>query len=141
MIAIVACTNHRFDGAAKLGLLHTQSDCGGSGIGRDARDCDACSHHGAATSGYTAIEVDKYLLWFLLPLSVDMLMTAILAVFLQALSSSKYMGWGLMGLYLVASITLVSIGFEHPLYNFGDVGFVMVSDLNGTDVAGTNRGG
>lgn len=86
--------------------------------------------------GYTAIEIDKYLLWFLLPLSVDMLMTAILAVFLQALSSSKYMGWGLMGLYLVASITLVSIGFEHPLYNFGDVGFVMVSDLNGTDVGG-----
>ena len=36
----------------------------------------------------------------------------------------------------MASITLVSLGFEHPLYNFGDVGFVMVSDLNGADVGG-----
>ena len=86
--------------------------------------------------GYTAIELDKYLVWFILPYSVDMLMTAILAVFFQALSTSKYMGWGLMIIYLVASITLVSLGFEHPLYNFGDVGFVMVSDLNGADVGG-----
>ena len=86
--------------------------------------------------GYTAIELDKYLVWFILPYSVDMLMTAILAVFFQALSTSKYMGWGLMVIYLVASITLVSLGFEHPLYNFGDVGFVMVSDLNGADVGG-----
>ncbi|MEC8633630.1 MAG: aminopeptidase, partial [Pseudomonadota bacterium] len=86
--------------------------------------------------GYTAIELDKYVVWFILPYSVDMLMTAILAVFFQALSTSKYMGWGLMVIYLVASITLVSLGFEHPLYNFGDVGFVMVSDLNGADVGG-----
>ena len=86
--------------------------------------------------GYTAIELDKYVAWFILPYSVDMLMTAILAVFFQALSTSKYMGWGLMVVYLVASITLVSLGFEHPLYNFGDVGFVMVSDLNGADVGG-----
>ena len=86
--------------------------------------------------GYTAIELDKYFVWFILPYSVDMLMTAILAVFFQALSTSKYMGWGLMVIYLVASITLVSLGFEHPLYNFGDVGFVMVSDLNGADVGG-----
>ena len=86
--------------------------------------------------GYTAIELDKYLVWFILPYSVDMLMTAILAVFFQALSTSKYMGWGLMVIYLVASITLVSLGFEHPLYNFGDVGFVMVSDLTGADVGG-----
>ena len=86
--------------------------------------------------GYTAIELDKYLAWFILPYSVDMLTTAILAVFFQALSTSKYMGWGLMVIYLVASITLVSLGFEHPLYNFGDVGFVMVSDLNGAHVGG-----
>ena len=86
--------------------------------------------------GYFVIELDKYFLWFVLPNSVDMLMIAILAVFLQSISSSKYVGWGLMTIYLVGSITLVSVGFEHPLYNFGDTGFVSISDMNGAEVGG-----
>ena len=86
--------------------------------------------------GYADLELHKYFFWFILPFAVDMLMIAILAVFLQSLSSSKYVGWGLMAIYLVASITLVSIGFEHPLYNFGETGFVRISDMNGTDVGG-----
>ncbi|MGA1758539.1 MAG: hypothetical protein ACO391_12395, partial [Pseudomonadales bacterium] len=86
--------------------------------------------------GYVDLELHKYFFWFILPFAIDMLMIAILAVFLQSLSSSKYVGWGLMAIYLVASITLVSIGFEHPLYNFGETGFVRVSDMNGTDVGG-----
>jgi hypothetical protein len=76
--------------------------------------------------GYFTLELDKYFFWFVLPFSIDMLM-----------SPSKYVGWGLMAIYLVASITLVSIGFEHPLYNFGDTGFVGVSDMNGAELGGS----
>ena len=87
--------------------------------------------------GYFTLELDKYFFWFVLPFSIDMLMMAILAVFLQSLSPSKYVGWGLMAIYLVASITLVSIGFEHPLYDFGETGFVRVSDMNGAELGGS----
>ena len=49
--------------------------------------------------GYVDLELHKYFFWFILPFAVDMLMIAILAVFLQSLSSSKYVGWGLMAIY------------------------------------------
>ncbi|MFT7288393.1 MAG: ABC-2 type transport system permease protein [Halieaceae bacterium] len=84
--------------------------------------------------GHTALELDKYLLWYLLPFAVDMLLLAMLAVLLQAISSGKYVGWGLMVLFLVATITLNEMGFEHPLYLYGEAGANPVSDLNGADV-------
>jgi hypothetical protein len=65
-----------------------------------------------------------------------MIILALLAVFVQALSPNKYVGWGIMVVYLVASITLANIGFEHPLYTYGDTGSVQLSDMNGDNVGG-----
>ncbi len=84
--------------------------------------------------GVTDISMGEYLRWYLLPESVDMVILAVLAVFVQALSPNKYVGWGVMVVYLVGTITLNNIGFEHPLYNYGATGRVQLSDMNGNNV-------
>ena len=87
--------------------------------------------------GFTDIAFDQYFLWYALPLSVDMVILAVLAVFVQALSPNKYIGWGLMVVYIVAQITLSAIGFEHPLYLYGSTSpAALFSDLNGNEVNG-----
>ncbi len=87
-----------------------------------------------AAHGYFGFEFDKYLLWYLAPMSVSLVLTAVLAVFLQVLSPHKFVGWGLMVLYIVAGMTFSNLGFEHRLYNYGGGGLVgpMVptSDIN-----------
>jgi len=89
-----------------------------------------------ASRGYFNFEFDKYLSWYILPTSVDLILTAILAVFVQALSPNKYVGWGIMVLYVVATITFAALGYDHPLLLYGNTPFNPVSDLNGDAVAG-----
>lgn len=84
--------------------------------------------------GYTDFEIGKYLAWYVLPVSVDMILIAILSIFIQALSPNKFVGWGIMVLYLIGTIVLSSLGFEHPLYLYGSTGAMRVSDINGADV-------
>lgn len=86
--------------------------------------------------GQTEIALGQYVAWYLLPLGVDMAILAVLAVFVQALSPNKYVGWGIMTVYLVATITLTNVGFEHPLYNYGSTGRQQLSDMNGAQVGG-----
>ncbi|HQR89814.1 MAG TPA: ABC transporter permease subunit, partial [Caulobacter sp.] len=59
--------------------------------------------------GYTHLELGKYLLWYVLPQSVDWILLAVLAVFLQAVSPHKFVGWGLMVIYMVATITFTNL--------------------------------
>ncbi len=59
-----------------------------------------------------------------------------LAIFIQALSPGKYVGWALMVVYLVATITLSNIGFDHPLYLYGEGPPVQFSDMNGDRLGG-----
>ncbi len=79
-------------------------------------------------------ELAKYFSWYLLPLTVDLLILAILAVFVQALSPNKFVGWGVMVVYIVATTVLANLGFEHPLYLYGSTGSNPISDLNGNAV-------
>ncbi len=81
--------------------------------------------------GYFNFEFDKYLLWYLLPQSVDFILLAVLAVFLQAISPHKFIGWGLMVIYIITTLTFVNLGFEHKLYNYGAVTDTPFSDMNG----------
>jgi hypothetical protein len=82
-------------------------------------------------NGHTQLELDKYLLWHVLPQSVDMLLLAILAVFIQTLSPNKYVGWGIMVVYLLFQSSAGDLGFEHNLYLYGGAPELEVSDLNG----------
>jgi len=86
--------------------------------------------------GQTNLALDQYFLWYLFPTTIDMLLLAILAVFVQALSPNKYVGWAVMVVYIVATITLSNIGFEHPLYTYGNTGVTRLSDMNGDQIGG-----
>ncbi|HEX8572733.1 MAG TPA: ABC transporter permease subunit [Allosphingosinicella sp.] len=81
--------------------------------------------------GYTNFELGKYVAWYLLPASASMILVAVLAVFVQAISPNKYVGWGLMVLYVIVTLTAGNLGFEHTLYVYGQVPDVQYSDLNG----------
>ncbi|HVI34009.1 ABC transporter permease/M1 family aminopeptidase [Phenylobacterium sp.] len=89
------------------------------------------------SKGFTDIQLGKYLLWYVLPNAVDWTLVAVLAVFLQAISPHKFVGWGLMLIYLISSLTLNNLGFEHNLYQYGGTPQTPLSDMNGQgDFAG-----
>jgi ABC-2 type transport system permease protein len=84
-----------------------------------------------ALKGYYDFEFGKYLLWYVLPEGYDIILFAILAVFVQALSPNKYVGWGIMVLYVVFQSIAQGVGLEHNLYNYGQGPNIQYSDLNG----------
>jgi len=84
-----------------------------------------------ALRGYTNFELGAYLLWFVLPTTVSALQLAVLAVFVQVLVPQKFIGWGVMLVYIVASVALAAAGFEHNLYNYSGTPTVPLSDMNG----------
>jgi aminopeptidase N len=84
-----------------------------------------------ALKGYNDFEFGKYLLWYVLPNSIDMVLIAILAVFFQSISPHKFVGWGLMVLYLVSTFALNPLGFEDNLYQYDGGPAVPLSDMNG----------
>lgn len=84
-----------------------------------------------ALKGYFHFELGKYLLWYILPQSADLIILSALAVFLQAMSPSKFAGWGLMVAYIIALFVLPGMGVEHNLIIFGGANPVPLSDMNG----------
>jgi len=81
--------------------------------------------------GHHDFELGKYLLWYVLPTGVSIILFAILAVFVQALSPNKFVGWGVMVLYIVFQSIAEGVGLEHRLYNYASSPPVQYSDLNG----------
>lgn len=80
--------------------------------------------------GFNDIALGHYLQWYLLPTSVDLALIAVLAVFIQALSPSKYIGWGILVVYMVVTTVIGQLGFEDHLYSYGEVPPVPLSDMN-----------
>jgi len=60
-----------------------------------------------------------------------LILTAVLAFFLQVLFNNKYLGYLGLLIYFIGSIIFAPIGFEHNLYNFASSPIVPYSDLNG----------
>lgn len=88
--------------------------------------------------GQTNVELGQYFAWYLVPLTLDMILLAVLAIFVQGLSPNKYVGWAVMVVLFVAQITLNNVGFQHPLYNYplAGTGSVQLSDMNADNVGG-----
>ncbi|MCK9688086.1 ABC transporter permease/M1 family aminopeptidase [Scleromatobacter humisilvae] len=84
-----------------------------------------------ALHGYFRFEIGGYLAWFVWPASVVAVMLAVLAVFIQVLVPHKYIGWGVMLVYIVAASVLSTFGFEHNLYSYAGTPPVPLSDMNG----------
>lgn len=79
--------------------------------------------------GFTDVQPGQYLLWYVLPASFDSLILAAMAVFIQALSPHKAVGWGIMTLFVAWKE--VNQYIEHNLLNFGGTPEMPLSDLNG----------
>ena len=84
-----------------------------------------------AFHGYTRFELSAYLLWFVLPGVINAVLLAVLVVFVQALVPHKFIGWAVMLLYIVMTVTFVSLGLEHNLYTYAGEPSVPISDMNG----------
>lgn len=72
-----------------------------------------------------------YVTAFLIPSSVDMLLIAVLAVVVQVLSPNKYIGWGIIFLWFVATIFMSNMGWSNPLYVYPSTPSVPLSDFVG----------
>lgn len=87
--------------------------------------------------GVTDYELDKYLAWYVWPGAIRYGLLAVLAIFVQALSPNKFLGWGIMVVYVVSTIVAAILGFDHVLYRYGSSILTPLSDMNGTgDFAG-----
>jgi ABC-2 type transport system permease protein len=82
--------------------------------------------------GSADLGIANYLIWFVLPATIEMLMVAILAVFFQALSPNKYVGWGLFFVWFIARIFLRNLGYTNALYDYGGNPGMPLSDMNGS---------
>ena len=79
--------------------------------------------------GFTEVELGKYLLWYVLPATWDALLLAALAVFVQALSPHKTIGWAVMVVFLLWQQFNKAI--DHNLLNYGSSPGMPLSDMNG----------
>ena len=84
-----------------------------------------------AVKGYFDFEVGKYLLWWVLPHTIDFVLLAVLALFVQTLSPHKFVGWAVMAVYLISTSVLTNLGFEHNLYHYAGTPHVPLSDMDG----------
>ena len=84
-----------------------------------------------AFSGYFRFEIGAYLAWFAWPMAVFAIQMAVLSTFVQVLVPQKYIGWAVMLVWFVSTITLNNLGFEHNLYNYASSSEVPLSDMNG----------
>jgi ABC-2 type transport system permease protein len=81
--------------------------------------------------GSSDFGIANYLFWFILPATVKMLLIAILAVFFQAVSPNKYVGWGLFFVWFIARIFMRNLGYSNALYDYGGNPGTPLSDMNG----------
>ncbi|WP_447761534.1 ABC transporter permease/M1 family aminopeptidase [Sphingopyxis panaciterrae] len=81
--------------------------------------------------GYTDFEFAHYLIWYLAPWFVIMMLYAVLAVFVQTLVPHKFVGLLVMLLYYIAISVLPTMGFESHLYLYATTPATPLSDMNG----------
>ena len=83
------------------------------------------------SKGAREISLWAYFAWFVVPAAIDALLIAILSVVVQVLSPNKYVGWGIIFIWFVGGIFLSNMGWSNPLYTYGQVPNVPLSDFNG----------
>jgi ABC-2 type transport system permease protein len=84
-----------------------------------------------AVKGWTRSSSVHYLLWYLLPQTLGASLLAVLAVFVQTLVPHKMIGWAVMLAWVVSTLVLTALGFEHNLYQYAGTPEVPLSDMNG----------
>ncbi len=83
-----------------------------------------------ASKGYMIFEWGVYFSTIFYTFLIPVLMTCILSVFFQVISSSKYIGMGLFVLYIMSTLILTQLGLEHNMWNFAELPSTTFSDMN-----------
>lgn len=81
--------------------------------------------------GWSEVELDKYLIWYVFPLTVRLSLIAVLAVFVQALTPHKFVGFAVMLVYMIFVQIMSSLHLEDYLYRYAGAPPVPLSDMNG----------
>jgi ABC-2 type transport system permease protein len=81
--------------------------------------------------GYVALEPGLYLTTLFGLLLPRFALVAALAIAVQAILNHKYLGYFVLVLYYIASITLSSLGLDHPMLLYGALPDVTYSAMNG----------
>ena len=80
--------------------------------------------------GYDNFEIAQYAVRLGYINLIPLIMTAILAFFLQVLSPNKFVGMMLFVLYIISTIVLSNFGFSHNMFQFSGAPIVFYSDIN-----------
>lgn len=81
--------------------------------------------------GYTAIEMDQYMIRSIMEIVIPAGLLSALAIFLQVLLNNRWLGMAAMLVFFVASLIMSQIGFDHNLYQYGGSPGAPYSDMNG----------
>jgi ABC-2 type transport system permease protein len=85
--------------------------------------------------GVTDIEWGRWGIWFVLPGFLYVLHYAVLAIVVQAVSPNKFVGWGIMLLYMIFTTVAAGMGLDHPLINYPEAAMPL-SDMNSAHFGG-----
>jgi hypothetical protein len=81
--------------------------------------------------GYTDFELPLYFKGLFLQIGIPFLLVAVLALFFQTVTNSKYVGYLLMVLYFISTAVLTALDFDHNLYRYAGAPSAPYSDMNG----------
>ncbi len=82
-------------------------------------------------NGYSNIDLGQYLIRLGYAQWLPLLMTVVLAFFLQVISPNKYVGMLLFVVYIIGSLVLSNFGFSHNMFHFAEAPALQYSDVNG----------
>lgn len=82
-------------------------------------------------NGYREFELPLYFKGLFLEVGIPFLLIAVLALFFQALTNNKYLGYLLVVLYFISGPVLGALDFEHNLYRYAGAPDAPYSDMNG----------
>ena len=80
--------------------------------------------------GYDNFEISQYIIRLGYVNLLPIIMTAVLAFFLQVLSPNKFVGMMMFVLYIISTIVLSNFGFSHNMFQFSGAPTVFYSDIN-----------
>ncbi len=84
-------------------------------------------------SGYTNFELGLYAERLFYFQGYNMWLVGVLCIFVQVASNNKYLGMLIMIGYLISTMVLYNLGFEHNLYNYAGRPGAPLSDMNSAD--------
>lgn len=83
-----------------------------------------------AVQGYFNFELTQYVTRGLMELLIPAVLLAALAIFLQVVFNNRWLGMAALMTYFIASLVMGNIGFDHSLYQYGNIQNGQWSDMN-----------